>query len=194
MPIIFAMCFGYNCFLIRHGTPENKNSGNQEYACHCDYQLRFLHMLKFGMQSYRNRHNKLPKKGNCPSGLRFGLFAIFAGTFIWLYFLKLLHFCNEFFRWFERRNVMLRNMHSDILFYITPNLRGAFLRDKTTEATDINIFTASKGVFHFFEHSFQRNKDIHFWNSCLFRYLINEIGFSHCYRGLMVSYCQFITK
>src|SRR5215469_693717 len=61
---------------------------------------------------------------------------------VWLIFLhrlQLFYFCDKFFRWFERRNKMFRNMNSHILLYIAPYLGSPLLRDKTPEPANINI-------------------------------------------------------
>ena len=81
---------------------------------------------------------------------------------------------------------MFRNMYRNILFYITTNFSCSFFGDKTTEATDINIFSSRESILNFFEHRFECNQHIYFGNSCLFRYLVYEIGFSHFYNDFVV--------
>ena len=76
---------------------------------------------------------------------------------------------------------MFRNMNSNILFDVSSNFSSSFFGDKTAKSTDINIFALGKSIFYFFKHGFECYQNINLWDTCFFRYLINEVCFSHCY-------------
>jgi len=75
---------------------------------------------------------------------------------------------------------MFGYMNSYVFLDVPANFCGPFFRDKTSESTDIDIFTFGKCVFHFLEHGFQGDQYIHFWNSGLVGNLIHEVCLSHC--------------
>jgi len=109
--------------------------------------------------------------------------SIFARTIVGLGLLQFFYFGYKLFGWLEGWDIVLRNMNSYILLDVAAYLGGAFLGDKTSETTDIDVLPARERVLPLFEHGFEGNQNINFGYPSFVRNLVNEIGFSHLTQG-----------
>src|SRR5687768_3523212 len=90
-----------------------------------------------------------------------------------------LYFCNKFFGGLEGRNIMFRYLYGNILLDIPADLGCPFLGNKGSKTADIDVFALGQRFLDFLEHRFQGNQNIYFWDTGLFRNLIDQICFSH---------------
>lgn len=85
------------------------------------------------------------------------------------------NFCNKLFRGFKGWNKVLGNFHRHIPFNVAPNFGCPFFSDKTSETSDIDIFTLRQAVLYFFEHGFEGDQNVDFGYAGFLGDLVDEV-------------------